>query len=38
VFDVEIDGDRVTFTQTEYGDGEAANPEFPVVYDCTKQA
>ena len=37
VFDVEIDGDRVTFTQVEYGDGEPANPEFPVVYDCTKQ-
>lgn len=37
VFDVDIDGDQVTFTQTEYGDGEPANPEYPVVYTCTKQ-
>lgn len=37
VFDVDIDGDQVTFTQTEYADGEPANPEYPVVYTCTKQ-
>ena len=29
VFDVDIDGDEVTFTQTEYGGGEAADPEVP---------
>lgn len=37
VFDVDIDGDQVTFTQAEYADGEPANPEYPVVYTCTKQ-
>jgi len=37
VFDVEIDGDRVTFTQVEYGDGEPANRRFPVVYTCVKE-
>ncbi len=37
VFDVDIDGDQVTFTQAEYADGEAADPDFPVVYTCTKQ-
>ncbi len=37
VFDVDIDGDQVTFTQAEYADGEAASPEYPVVYTCTKQ-
>lgn len=37
VFDVDTDGDQVTFTQAEYADGEAANPDFPVVYTCNKQ-
>lgn len=37
VFDVAIDGDEVTFAQTEYGGGEPADPDFPVVYTCTKQ-
>lgn len=37
VFDVDIDGDEVTFTQIEYGGGEPADPEFPVVYTCAKQ-
>lgn len=37
VFDVDIDGDEVTFTQTEYGGREPADPEFPVVYTCAKQ-
>lgn len=32
-----FDGDEVTFTQTEYGGGEPADPQFPVVYTCTKQ-
>ena len=35
VLDVTIDGDEVT--QAEYGGGEPADPEFPVVYRCTKQ-
>lgn len=37
VFDVDLDGDRVVFTQTEYGGGEPALSDFPVVYSCDKQ-
>ncbi len=37
VFDVDLDGDRVVFTQTEYGDGQPALSDFPVVYTCDKQ-
>lgn len=36
-FDVDIDGDEVTFTQTEYADGEPSNPDHPTIYECTKQ-